>query len=183
VAGTIASSSLGSPTMAALRWRSCANLESFKFHEPCAAPTGLGTPRENDPTAALGLFMRNGESVGNAAKCGHFFQSHFVVFRHFVVSAKASKMRSNPHPGYVSHVWPAKLMNNPGAAVGYVVSSLTGLERGVACCFLPGGTELPWIALFPPRGSGMMMDASLQMFLRRLSGLISSDEKRVADFF
>jgi hypothetical protein len=64
------------------------------------------------------LFMRNGESVGNAARCGHFILSHFGVFRHSVVSAKASQMRSNPRPDCVSRVWPAKLMNNPGEALG-----------------------------------------------------------------
>ena len=73
--------------------------------------------------------MKNGERVGNAARCGRFIQSHLGVFRHSVVGAKASKMGSNPHPDCVSHDWPAKLMNNPGHAVGYVLSSLTGLAK------------------------------------------------------
>jgi hypothetical protein len=71
--------------------------------------------------------MRNGDGVGNAARCGLFIQSHLGVFRHSVVAAKASKMGSNPHPDCVLHDWPAKLMNNPGSPVGYVVLSLTGL--------------------------------------------------------
>jgi hypothetical protein len=60
-------------------------------------------------------------------------------------------------------------MNNPGPAAGCVVSSLTGLKYRALLSFLPE--------------SGMMMNASVPMFFRRLSGLISSDEKRVADFF
>jgi hypothetical protein len=81
------------------------------------------------PSPPPGLFMRNDGSVGNEARCGHFIQSHFGVFRHSVVSAKASKMRSNPHPDCVSRVWPAKLMNNPGSGVGYVVKSLRDFQQ------------------------------------------------------
>src|SRR5437879_2314001 len=70
--------------------------------------------------------MRNGESVGNDARCGHSIQSHLGVVRHSVASAKASKMRSNPHPDCVSRVWPAKLLNNPGSGLGYQPSKMAG---------------------------------------------------------
>ena len=34
-------------------------------------PYGAWGSAQHGPTAAPGLFMRKGESVGNAAKCGH----------------------------------------------------------------------------------------------------------------